>query len=127
MYGGCVTFCYPAPYSTVTLLTYSQSLVSERPARAQSLQAQLMFATSTDVVVYYLIRKSSLIAFEWYHFYVIEVTISRDISKIKKMHYCLLVGTYLRVWLICISFESPSKMLSNGTSFNSIDPLLTEL
>ena len=43
-----------------------------------------MFVMSIDVVVYYLIRKSSLMAFEWYHCYVIEVTISRDISKIKK-------------------------------------------
>ena len=76
----------------------TQSLVSERPVRAQSLQTQLMFATSTDVVVYYLIRKSSLIAFKWYDFYTIEVTISLDISKIKfKKHYCLLMGAYFRV------------------------------
>ena len=68
-----------------------------------------MFVTSIDVVVYYLIRKSSLMAFEWYHFYVIEVTISRDISKIKKTHYCLIMGAYFRVWLLCISSESPSK------------------
>ena len=86
-----------------------------------------MFVMSIDVVVYYLIRKSSLMAFEWYHFYVIEVTISRDISKIKKTHYCLVTGAYLTVWLICISFKSPSKMLSNGTRFNFVDLLLIEL
>ena len=86
-----------------------------------------MFVTSIDVVVYYLIRKSSLMAFKWYHFYTIEVTISRDISKIKKMHYCLVTGTYLRVWVVYISFGSPSKMLSNGTRFNFVDLLLIEL
>ena len=126
MNGGCVAFCYPAPYSTVTLV-YSGSSVSERPVRAQSLQAQLMFATSTDVVVYYLIRKSSLMAFEWYHCYVIEVTIGRDISKTKKTHYCLIVGTYFRVWVLCISSESALKTLQDGTIFMSFGPVLTEL
>ena len=52
---------------------------------------------SIDVVVYYLIRKSSLMAFEWYHFYVIEVTISRDISKIKK-------PTIASLWALILKF-----------------------
>ena len=42
------------------LFTYSESSVSERPVSAQSLQVQIMFVMSIDVVVYYLIRNSSL-------------------------------------------------------------------
>ena len=53
---------------------------------------------SIDGVVYYLIRKSSLMAFEWYHFYTIEVTISRDISKIKK-------HTIASLWALILEFE----------------------
>ena len=44
---------------------------------------QFLFVLSLDVVVYYLIRKSSLMAFKWHHFYVTKVTIIQDISKTK--------------------------------------------
>ena len=72
--------------------------MSERPVIEHSLQVQLLFVMSMDVVVYYLIRKSSLIAFEWYHFYTIEVTISQDISKIKKC-------TIASLWALIGEFE----------------------
>ena len=65
--------------SSVMLFTYSEYL-----ATGLWLYVQLMFVISIDVVVYYLIRKGPLKAFKWYHFYVIELTISWDISKTKK-------------------------------------------
>ena len=86
-----------------------------------------MFVISIDAVVYYLIRKGPLEAFKWCYSFVIEVTNSWDISKTKKTYNCLNMGAYFRVWLVYISFRSPSKMLSNGTSFNFVDLLLIEL
>ena len=53
-------FLLSCSYSTAMLFTYSESSVSERPVSAQSLQVQIMFVMSIDVVVYYLIRNSSL-------------------------------------------------------------------
>ena len=37
------------------------------------------------------------------------------------------MGTYLRVWLLCISSESPSNILLDGTSLNFVDSVLTKL
>ena len=45
----------------------------------------------------------------------------------KKTHKCLDMGAYFRVWAPYSPLESPSKMLSNDTSFMLFDPVLTEL
>ena len=43
------------------------------------------------------------------------------------MHNCLYLGAYFRYWALYSLLESPLETLSNGTSFMSFDPVLTEL
>ena len=85
---------------------------------------------SMDVVVYYLILKSSLMAFKWSHCYVIEVTIGQDISKIKKNtllpHYGCLFESLSVMHIIRKAFENASRWYQFHVIWPSIDRVISK-
>ena len=79
-----------------------------------------------DTVVYHPTRKSPLIPPKWHPFYVIEVTIGQNISKIKNTllpHHEHLFESLVVMHIT----RKPSKMLQDGTTFMLFCPVMTKL